>query len=136
MSSERDESKDVALLATSGLHARQILLFDPDIASLNFLAFALRRRGFEPLCASTLEAARAIFEKEPVTLAICQLREADTDGGAVLARLRARDGMRSIAVTVGALDAHGAQLSFVRPVPIIVLLRAVEALVSRPTPGR
>jgi ActR/RegA family two-component response regulator len=115
----------------SGVHARQILLFDPDVASLTFMAFAFRRRGFEPLCATTLDGALALFENEPVTLAICQMRTGDRDGAELLARLRARADMRSIAVTVGPLDVQGAELSFVRPVPIILLVRTVEQLVSQ-----
>ncbi|MDB4995272.1 MAG: hypothetical protein JWM74_2704 [Myxococcaceae bacterium] len=115
--------------AASGLRPRAILVFDPDVASLNFLAMAFRRRGYEPLPAASLEEANVVLETSPVTLAICRLRATHIEGSTVLAMLKARDGVRAIAIRPGPeVEARGADLSFVAPVPIIVLIRAIEQL--------
>jgi DNA-binding NtrC family response regulator len=113
---------------------RAILVFDPDVASLAFVAMALRRRGYEPVCAGSLEQASALLNAAPsVKVAICFLRAGDLGAPALLATLKARPDARVIAVTAPGLEARAADVAFVGPVPIVMLLRAVKGFAGVPS---
>ena len=117
----------------SGVRHRPILVFDPDVASLAFVAMALRRRGYEPVCAGSLEQASALLDAaSSVTVAICFLRVGDLDGPALLAALKARPDARVIAVTAPGIEAHAADVAFVLPLPIVMLLRAAKRFAGIP----
>jgi DNA-binding response OmpR family regulator len=112
----------------SDVHPRSILVYDRDVASLNFIAMALRRHGYEALCAASLEEARALLQVTPATLTICYFRAGDADGPAVLAASKRHAGVRAVAVTTAGIKARGADRSFVGPIPIVLLIRAVDQL--------
>lgn len=78
-----------------------LLLVDDDTIFVNRLARAMERRGFRPVVAESVQAAREIVQKEPAAYAVVDLRLEDGSGLDVVDALRAARPDARIVVLTG-----------------------------------
>ncbi|MBV0891245.1 ActR/PrrA/RegA family redox response regulator transcription factor [Paracoccus sp. Z118] len=78
-----------------------LLLVDDDAIFVNRLARAMERRGFRPVVAESVQAARELVQKEPAAYAVVDLRLEDGSGLDVVDALRAARPDARIVVLTG-----------------------------------
>ena len=104
---------------------------------LNFVAFALRRRGHEVRCERSANDAATALSSRRFHALVADDMLADADGRSLLREARAR-GVRGT-LLLGATGGSGGatsdgaatgELRFKRPMPIVALVRCVEGLIA------
>lgn len=118
------------------VHTGVVLVASPRVDELNFIAFALRRRGHEVRCAASAEEADRLLRIQRFDVLVADEAFADANGHA-LSRAARTQGASGILV-LGDGDPPTpparttlAEQRFKRPMPIVALVRCVEALLAR-----
>lgn len=124
------------MFATS-LQGPRILIVDDDLGTLEILAVALSRQGYQVKTASTVADAMVALEVTPPRLVFCDLRLPDGDGLQVLTRLNSLSPPRAFVLMTGyatvptVIDALrlGANDCFEKPIDIAWIIEAAARCV-------